>query len=42
MAMALRIVGSIARRVWQAKQPVSRELAREVFAAIGNESNEHD
>jgi chromosomal replication initiation ATPase DnaA len=42
MGMALRIVGAIDRRVWQAKQPVSRELAREVLAAIGNESNEHD
>lgn len=34
MSMALQIVETLDRRVWQSKQPVTRDLARDVLAAI--------
>ena len=34
MSMAIRIVEALDRRVWQSKQPVTRDLAREVLAAV--------
>jgi chromosomal replication initiation ATPase DnaA len=42
MGMALRIVDELDRRVWQAKLPVTRDLAREVLVAIGSGAGEHD
>lgn len=34
MSMALKIVEALDRRVWQSKQPVTRDLAREVLASF--------
>jgi chromosomal replication initiation ATPase DnaA len=40
MQMALRAVESIDRRVWQSKQPVTRDLVREVLAGLGGSGSE--
>ena len=42
MAKVLRAVAAIDRRVWQAKQAVTRDLVREVLAEVDGASREAD
>ncbi|MEZ5923569.1 MAG: hypothetical protein R3D57_04210 [Hyphomicrobiaceae bacterium] len=42
MRAAIRMVEAIDRRVWQAKQPVTRDLVRDVLAGIGARDHDED